>query len=147
MGGIVSKKQLASKLMFIGGMVELVIATLHFYPMPFQITQAREFAMLSNDYRSIIFLETISVGLCITVFGTLSIYFSKKLLAGEKTVWVFGLSQGILWAGRTIFELILPVKIPLLFLANPTALLLPLLMLLTLLFLVPLLAFRTEWRF
>ncbi len=138
-----SKKQLASKLMFIGGIAELVVALLHFL-MPFQLARAGEIVELSHDYRSFVLLATIAIGLCLTVFGALSIYFSNKLLLGEKSAWIFGLSQGALWAGRTILELTLPVRIPLFFLPNPTALIVALALGLALLFLVPLLAFRAE---
>ena len=103
-----NKKQLASKLMFIGGIAELVVALLHFL-MPFQLATAGEIVELSHDYRGFLLLATFAIGLCMVIFGGLSIYFSNKLLLGEESAWIFGLSQGILWAGRTIFELILPV--------------------------------------
>jgi ABC-type cobalamin transport system permease subunit len=138
-----SKKQLASKLMFIGGIAELVVALLHFL-MPFQLARAGEIVELSHNYRSFVLLATIAIGLCMTVFGALSIYFSNKLLLGEESAWIFGLSQGALWAGRMIFELILPVRIPLFFLTNPTVLIVALATLLALLFLVPPVAFRAQ---
>jgi len=138
-----NKKKLASRLVFTGGVVELLIAVLHFL-MPFQLLRAEEIAKLPDDYRSFLFLVTVAIGLLLAVFGVLCIYFSKKLLLGDATAWVFGLSQGILWLGRTVLELILPVRIPLFFLPNPTILILPATILLAMLFLVPLLAFRAE---
>ena len=138
-----NKAQLTSKCLFAGGVAELVVAVLHFVmPLPFSTTG--EFAQLSENYWSFVILATIAIGLCMVVFGILSIYFSRKLLEGEKSAWVFGLSQGLLWLGRTLFELILPVKIPLFFLSNPTVLILPLCILLTLLFLVPIIVFRED---
>ena len=138
-----SKKQWASRLMLTGGIAEIVVALFHFL-MPLQLATAGEIVELSHDYRSFVLLATIAIGLCMTIFGALSIYFSNKLLLGEKSAWIFGLSQGTLWAGRMIFELILPVRIPLFFLPNPTVLILALALGLALLFLIPLLAFRAE---
>ncbi len=132
-----NKKRLASKAMLGGGIVEILIAVLHFL-MPLQFVRTGEFAELSSDYLSFVLHGTVAVGLCLTVFGMLSIYFAKKLLIGEKTAWVFGVSQGILWTARTISELVFPVRIPLFFLPNPTGLILPLVVLLALLYLVPL---------
>ena len=138
-----NKKQLASKLMFIGGIAELVVALLHFL-MPFQLATAGEIVELSHDYRGFLLLATFAIGLCMVIFGGLSIYFSNKLLLGEESAWIFGLSQGALWAGRAIFELILPVRVALFFLPNPTVLILALALGLALLFLVPLWSFRAE---
>jgi hypothetical protein len=137
------KKQLTSKLLLAGGIAEILIAVLHFL-MPLQFSQTGEFANLSDDYRNFVLLATLAIGLCVGIYGILCIYFSRKLLKGEATAWVFGISQAALWSGRTILELILPVKIPLFFLSNPTILVLPLSILLTLLFLVPLITFREE---
>jgi hypothetical protein len=143
MGGIVNKKHWASQLMFMGGIAELVIALLHFL-MPLQLVHT-EIGRLSDDYRSFVLLGVIAIGLCLAIFGALSIYFSRRLLLGEEGAWIFGLSQGILWMGRTVFELVLPVRIPLFIFPNPTTLILPLALSLALLFLTPLLIFRAEW--
>ena len=34
--------------------------------------------------------------------GTLSVYFSQRLLAGESSAWVFGMAQGLLWLVRKV---------------------------------------------
>ncbi len=132
-----NKKQLASKLMLIGGLVEIFLGILHFI-WPFQLIKMGEYMYLSADYMNLLFLSSLSIGLCLGVFGLLSIYFSKRLLFDERSAWIYGISQGVIWEIRTLFELILPVKIPLLFISNPTILILPLAFLLGLLFLVPL---------
>ena len=131
-----NKNQLASKLLFGGGIAELLVAILHFL-MPLAIGRAVEIASLPVDYRNYVFHATIAIGLCMTVFGTLSIYFSLKMPQEERAAWVFGLSQGILWTARIVSELVLPVKIPLFFLSNPTTVILPMVIVITLLFLVP----------
>jgi hypothetical protein len=136
-----NKKQLASRLVFIGGVAELLVALVHFL-MPFPIGQAAEIAGLPVDYRNYVFHATIAVGLCMTVFGALSIYFSRRLLQGDRAAWVFGLSQGILWTARTGSELVLPVRVPLFFLSNPTTVILPMVIVIALLFLIPTLVLR-----
>jgi hypothetical protein len=136
-----NKKQLAGRLVFAGGVAELLVALLHFL-MPFPIGQAAEIAGLPVDYRNHVFHATIAVGLCVAIFGALSIYFSRKLLQGDRAAWVFGLSQGILWTARIASELILPVRVPLSFLSNPTTVVLPMVIVIALLFLVPALILR-----
>jgi hypothetical protein len=119
-----------------GGVIEIVIGILHFV-WPFQFNEPGGFADVSSDYGSAVFLCVICIGLCQIVFGVLSIYYSGKLLNGQRSAWVYGISQGILWEARTGFELLLPVRIPFLFLSNPTVFVLPMCFLLGLLFLVP----------
>lgn len=138
-----NKKQLTSRAMFIGGVIEIIIGILHFV-WPFQFSEPGGFADVSSDYGSAVFLCVICIGLCQIVFGMLSIYYSAKLLNGEGTAWIYGISQGILWEVRTVFELLLPVRIPFFFLSNPTIFVLPLCFLLGLLFLVPLLTFKND---
>ncbi|MBI5564186.1 MAG: hypothetical protein HY870_04780 [Chloroflexi bacterium] len=129
--------------MFAGGVIELLIALLHFV-WPIQLVQTGEFARLSTDYKSLLVLNCIAVGLCLTVFGILSLRAAKGLIAAENWAWVYGISQGILWVIRTLFEIVFPVRIPMFFITNPTILVLPLALLLGLLFLVPLVVFRKE---
>jgi hypothetical protein len=139
-----NRKKLAGNLMLAGGIAELLIALLHFV-WPSQLIRIGEFANLSTDYKNFLVLGCIAVGLCLIVFGTLSIYYTRGLVAGKKSAWVYGISQGIVWEIRTALELIFPVKIPLLFVTNPSALILPLGFLLGLVFLLPLLIFNKEF--
>ena len=131
-----SKNQLAGRLILYGGIVELLVAALHFI-MPFSIGQATEINGLPIDYRNYVFHATIAVGLCMVCFGVLSIYFSQKASQGDKNAWVFAMSQAALWTTRAISELILPINVPLFFLSNPTTVILPMVFVIALLFLVP----------
>ena len=131
-----AKRKLASKLVVVGGIAELLVAVAH-YLMPFAIVQASEISNLPSAYRDYVFHATIAVGFCMTAFGVLSIYFSQKILLGEQAAWAFTLSQGILWTVRVASELILPVRIPIFFLSNPTTAILPLVIVIALLFLIP----------
>lgn len=131
-----NKSRLARHLVFAGGITELLVAVTHFV-MPATLSQAAEIAGLPLDYRNYVFHVTIAIGMCMIPFGILSIYFSRKMAQGERTAWVFVLSQGILWASRTLSELILPVRIPLFFLSNPTTIILPMAVVMALLFIAP----------
>jgi hypothetical protein len=137
------KRQIASRAMLTCGIAEILIAILHFL-MPFQFVRGGAIAGLPADYRGFVFHGIVAIGLCLTVFGALSIYFSQRLALGDTTARVFGLSQGVLWCGRTVTELIFPIKIPLFFLSNPTVVILPLVALLALLFLAPRVMLRGE---
>lgn len=137
------QKRLASRCMFVGGVLEIIAGLLHFL-MPAQATRTADIAALSGDSKDVVFLCIVSIGLCLSVFGCLSIYFSNKLVTGDRSAWVFGISQGVLWMVRTVFELLWPVRVPLFFLSNPTIWLVPLLLMLAMLYLVPLLGFKKE---
>ncbi len=80
-----------------------------------------------------------------TVFGVLSLRAARGLIVAERWAWFFGISQGILWIIRAIFEMAFPVRIPLYFVTNPTILVLPFALLLGLLYLIPLLVFHKEF--
>lgn len=131
-----NNNRIASKLFFIGGVAELLMAAIHFM-MPGEINHVYEFTTLPDTLRSGVYHAIIAVGFCLMIFGFLSIYFSKKVLEGEQAAWVFGLSQGILWVMRVASEIALPIKIPLFYLSNPTTIILPLVILTALSFLIP----------
>lgn len=139
-----NKKKLASNLMLAGGVVELLIALLHFLWPP-QLLRTGEYAGLSTDYRNLLVLFCVAVGLCLTVFGALSIYYARALVTGDRTAWIFGVIQGGWWESRAILEVVFPVKITLLIVPNPTVMILPLTIVLGLMFLIPLLAFHEEF--
>ncbi|MBN1881906.1 MAG: hypothetical protein JW885_07015 [Deltaproteobacteria bacterium] len=138
-------KRLAYRLMGIGGIVELLIALLHFV-WPFELVETGEFADLTGHYSDLLFLSSVSIGLCLLVFGILSIYFSRMLRSGEKTALVYSASQSILWGGRAIGELFFHVSIPMYVIENPTMFVLPLSLLLCLVFLSPLLLWKASGK-
>lgn len=137
------RRTIASKLMLIGGIIELLVALGHFY-MPVELGRADAVQSLPAAYQSFLALGVVAVGLCQAVFGLLSLYFSQRILNGDRAAWVYGLSQGALWIGRTILEWVLPVEIPLFSIATPSALFIPLLPAIALLYLVPMLLFKRQ---
>ncbi len=139
-----NKKRLASNLVVAGGVAELLIALLHFV-WPIQLARTGEFARLSTDYINFLILNCMAVGVCLTIFGILSVRSAQGLLAAKSWAWVYGISQGILWVIRALLEVVFPVRIPLFFVTNPTVLVLPFTVLLGLLFLIPLWVFRKDF--
>ena len=134
---------MASKLMMVGGIVEILIAILHFV-WPYDVIRFGEYSFLSKMYQDLLILSSISIGLCLFIFGVLAIYFSKKLMTRSELALFYCISQGILWVVRAIFELIYPVKVPIYFIANPTFFIFPLALLLGMIFLAPLLIFKKK---
>ena len=86
-----------------------------------------------------------AVGVCLIIFGILSVCSAQGLLMAKKWAWVYGISQGILWVIRALLEVVFPVRIRLFFITNPTVLVLPFTVLLGLLFLIPLWVFRKDF--
>jgi hypothetical protein len=72
-----NKNQLAGRLLFGGGIAELLIAMLHFL-MPFSIGQASEISGLPVAYRNYVSHATIAIGLCMVCLGLLSITSHRK---------------------------------------------------------------------
>ena len=131
-----SKESSAGKFLLAGGVAELVIAAIHFL-MPLSIDRSARIAGVSAEYRSFISLATYAVGICMVAFGVLSIYFSRRTSQDGHTWWIFSLSQGSLWVVRVFLELILPIRIPLFFLSDPTVVILPAAIVIALLFMLP----------
>ncbi len=139
-----NKKRIYSNLIMVGGIGELLIALVHFI-WPTQLVHTGEYVPLSADYTNLLVLTCMAVGLCLTVFGILSIYSVQGLIAAEKWAWAYGISQGILWELRALLEIIFPVRIPLFFVTTPTLFILPFSVVLGLLFLIPLWVFRKDF--
>jgi len=138
-------RKLACRLLCIGGIIELAIAGLHFL-WPFDLVETGEYAVLTGQYRDLLLLSSLAIGLCLLVFGALSIYFSRRLFTGEKSALIYSTSQAILWGGRATGELIFPVSVPIYFIENPTIFVLPLSFLLCLMFLAPPLLWTASQR-
>ena len=62
-------------LIFIGGILELFVAIIHFI-MPYFINEIKS---LSLHFKDFVILGITAIGLCQLVFGSLTIYFGQKL--------------------------------------------------------------------
>jgi hypothetical protein len=129
-------RRIARNCLAIGGIVEIVIAIIHFI-WPWFLVDYGEFAGLSADYRNLLLLSSLAIGVCLSVFGFLSVYFSARIPGHEGPARVFGISQGLLWGARAALEVLYPVRLPLFFVATPTVIVLPMTVVLGLVYLVP----------
>ncbi|HLP15392.1 MAG TPA: hypothetical protein VK470_03975, partial [Bacteroidota bacterium] len=129
-------KRVAATCLMAGGVMELLLALLHF-TWPFQLLTNEEFSRLSAASHDVVLLCVLAVGLLLFVFGGLSIYFSTRIEVAAAPAVIFGYSQGLLWLGRTILEIVLPVRVPLFMIANPSTYILAGAILLTLIYSIP----------
>lgn len=134
-------KKLSSILLVAGGFIELIIAILHFI-WPFNFIQLPDFNNVTSSIQDFILLASLAIGLCMTIFAHLSFYFSKRIMHGEKSALIFALSQGILWIFRLIFELLLPVRVPLYSIENPSNIIMIGVIFIILIYLIPVFLLR-----
>jgi hypothetical protein len=134
-------KKLSSFLLVTGGFIELVIAILHFI-WPFNFIQLPDFNNVTSSIRDFILLASLAIGLCMTIFAYLSFYFSKRIMFGEKSALIFSLSQGILWIFRLIFEILLPVRVPLYSIGSPSDIIIIGVIFIILIYLIPVFLLR-----
>ena len=133
----------AKKLIIAGGVIELLIALMHF-TWPFELIQDIVFAELANNGKDLMLLSSLAVGLCLTVFGSLSIYFALNISEAAKYVKVYSLSQAFLWLFRFIFEIFLPVRFSIYFINNPSNIILAGAFVLILLYVFPVVLIKKD---
>lgn len=114
----------AKFLLLAGGIFELLIAITHFV-MPYELKKDKVFALLPAAHYDFIILATVAIGLIMLVLCALAFYFVKNYSNTKQAAGVFALSQGFLWLGRGVLEVMFPVKVQLLFLTNPALIILP----------------------
>ena len=134
-------KKLSNILLVTGGFIELIIAILHFI-WPFNFIQLPDFNNATSSIKDFILLASFSIGICMTIFAYLSFYFSKRIMHGEKSALIFSLSQGILWMFRLIFEILLPVRLPLYSIENPSNIIIIGVIFIILIYLIPVFLLR-----
>jgi hypothetical protein len=116
---IMNSRKLSGILIFTGGLFELAVGILHF-TWPFSFLQLPNFQGIESSIRVLLLLSALAVGLCLSVFAILSFYFSKQVKTEIKTPRIFCISQSILWIIRLIFEILLPVRVSIYFIDNPS---------------------------
>ena len=125
------RNSVASWIAFVGGCIVIFQGIRHF-PLAYQMAGYREFAGLSARASDLLILLWLCVGILLLNFGILSLYFARRLRAGDKAARVFFLCGGIMYFVRTLFELKYPVAVP-----TPNRFVLASVILVCLLFLVP----------
>ena len=116
---------MARRLLLAGGIANIGVGITHFL-MPLVLCGQQEFATLSISRLNFVVLLTLATGLCVTIFGGLCLFVARGADIPERVVGTIALSQAILWFGRLLLELALPVTIPLAGIGNPTVFVLPL---------------------
>lgn len=124
------------RLLFIAGIIEIIIGIMHFI-MPYFVIQSKGFSELNPDETKFLIHSVIAVGIAIIPFGILTVIFSVMRKSLGKILLYYCIIKSVLWGGRVISELILPVKLTLFHFTNPTTLILPLCIIIWLLFLIP----------
>jgi hypothetical protein len=138
-------KKISIYLLVTGGFIELVIAIMHFI-WPFNFIQLPDFDNVSVPIKDFILLASLAIGLCMTIFACLSFYFAKRVVYGEKSAMIFSLTQAILWIFRLIFEILLPVRVPLYSIKNPSGIIIIGVTFIILIYLVPAVLIRKTIR-
>jgi hypothetical protein len=77
-----SQRHWASGALLVGGVIELIVALAHFL-MPGYLAGLEEYAVLDAPHWSFVVLGVVAVGLCLSVFGALSIVVSRWLGYGD----------------------------------------------------------------
>lgn len=96
---------------FVGGCIVIFQGIGHF-PLAYEMAGRQEFAGLSAAASDLLILLWLCVGILLLNFGILSLYFARRLKAGDGSAWVFFLSGAIMYSVRTLFELKYPVSVP-----------------------------------
>ena len=111
--------RIAQRLLIVAGIIEILIGIMHF-TWPFEMIRYSIFAELPDYALDLILLSSLAIGLCLTVFGFLSIYFGYHVKKMVKATMIISLSQAFLWIIRLILEIILPVQLRIFFIESPT---------------------------
>ncbi|MFZ5864587.1 MAG: hypothetical protein ACOYXY_01765 [Thermodesulfobacteriota bacterium] len=108
---IMKTRTVASWIAFVGGCIVIFQGIRHF-PLAYQMAEDKEFAGLSTNASDMLILLWLCIGILLLNFGILSLYFSRRLRAGDQAARVFFLCGGITYFVRTLLELKYPVLIP-----------------------------------
>ena len=103
-------KKLVTLFVTISGITEVVLAAVLFVWTFFFIKQ-NSVSSLNDASKDIILFSILTFGLCLLIFGCLTIHLVKRLRYLEPTTIFFCLSQGVLWLGILILELIFPLRL------------------------------------
>jgi hypothetical protein len=133
------------RILLIAGIVEIVVGLSHF-GMPHFAYQSKEFGLLNQDEINFVTLIVFAVGILLTAFGAVTVLISSKMEALKEILFSYALIKSILWLARIILELVYPVKIGLFWIAMPTNVIMPLLIIEWLLFVVSAVLIAVAYR-
>ena len=104
-------KKLVTLFVTISGITEVVMAIVLFIWTFFFIKQ-NSISTLDVASKDMVMFAMLTFGLSLLIFGCLTIHLVKRLRYLEPTTIFFCLSQGVLWMGILILEIIYPIRIP-----------------------------------
>lgn len=120
--------------------VIIVFQGLNHFRIPYVLAELPELSALPDGVSDMFILLWLCIGILLLNLGFLAFYFRGKLIMGNTVARVFFLCAGILYAARTVIEMIYPFRVP-----EPNPVVLPTIALVCLLLLVSwFLAPRTE---
>jgi hypothetical protein len=110
--------------LLVAGILQIVMGLSHFL-MPRFIYQSPGFQYLNQLETDLVTLCILSVGILLIAVGSILVVCAKKYATHKEIVFYILIINLILWFVRIILELLLPIKLPVLFVENPTIYALP----------------------
>lgn len=106
------------------GTIEILVALVHFV-MPYFTHQNIGFISLNHNEVDFIDLLIFAVGILLLAFGSLTIFFAKRVEGLVEVLFYYLVIKVILWSLRVILELIYPVQLDLFYINPFTIIVLP----------------------
>jgi hypothetical protein len=111
--------KIIKKCLFVAGTIEIIMGLAHF-SLPGLIYKSEGFQHLNSVETDIVTLCTLSVGILLIAVGFISILCAKKYDMYKEIALNITTINLLLWLVRIIFEIVLPIKITILSVKNPT---------------------------
>ena len=118
------EKSLLQKLLLAAGIIEILIAIVHFV-MPVFVFQNMGFVLLKGNDVSFVYLLIYAVGILLLAFGILTIVFSIKIEGSVEILYFYLIVQVGLWGFRVLLEIYYPVELDLFYIDPLTIAILP----------------------
>lgn len=115
----------AKKLLFVAGTIEIIMGVAHFL-MPGLIYKSAGFLYLNTVEANVVTLCIFSVGILLIAIGFISIVSDKMYDTSKELALNISIINLLLWSVRIIFEIMMPFKITILSIKNPTIFVMPL---------------------
>jgi hypothetical protein len=112
------------KCLLVAGAIEIIMGLAHFF-LPELIYKSEGFQYLNSVETDIVTLCIFSVGILLIAVGSILILCAKKYEKNKEIAFNIATITLLLWLTRIIFEIILPVKLTILSIKNPTQFAMP----------------------
>ena len=112
--------KVSQKLLISAGVTVITLGFMHFI-WGYNLIKYEIFNELPQRGKDLILLSTLGLGLCLSIFGILSIYFAMKIDKRPLTTMTYALSQAIFWIIRLVFEILYPIRLRIFVMNNPAS--------------------------